>query len=306
MKDKQGNVAEMIICDDHATAATTAEALGGMLIANREVVHRNVSTGVSQNHLGIAVYKATPVEVRQAGGFAEDRFKWINSEDSQQCHWSLPDWELKSLEDHVTPENWKAPDDWWYQIKDGIETKKHQLDAILYLHFEYESTKRRQVADALRHAQKDTWVRLPCMASFVHDERGNEVVNHSKDDPPFRTTSSYRGLTMMRGEGSISQVRAFHGTQTDSATSILRSPFFTAKGGAGSSALRKRFGNEFPVTCFKPNFSNAVIHAEGGHPMKLLNGPRTVAIVEVLLEAAPEHGNTGRVLPRLYHRVIRR
>ena len=85
------------------------------------------------------------------------------------------------------------------------------------------------------------------MASVVNDEEGNEVVNHSRDDPPFRTTSPYGGLTMKKGEGTISQVRAFHGTQTDSAMSLLRSPFFTMKGGAGSNELRRKFGTEFPV-----------------------------------------------------------
>ena len=153
MKDQNGNVADMIICDDYATAAASAEALGGTVIVNRKVARRNGSTGVSQNHLKIVVYRATPPELRQVGGFTEDALKWIDSEGSQQGHWSPPEWELKSLEDHVAPENWKVPDDWWYQIKDGIETKEHRLDAFLYLNFEYESTRRRQVADALRNAQ---------------------------------------------------------------------------------------------------------------------------------------------------------
>ena len=98
------------------------------------------------------------------------------------------------------------------------------------------------MADALRNAEKGSWLRLACPASFVTDGEGNVVVNHSIDEPPFRTTSPYGGLTMEKGKGTISQVRAFHETQMDAAIGILRAFFFTMRGGAGSDELRRKYG----------------------------------------------------------------
>ena len=108
---------------------------------------------------------------------------------------------------------------------------------------------------------------------------------------------------MEKGAGTISQVRAFHGTQTDAAMSLLRFPFFTVRGGAGSEELRRKYGQEIPVAYFTPTFECAIGYADGCRPMKLPNGPETVAVVEVLLEGDPEYGDTGRVLPRLYHKI---
>jgi hypothetical protein len=213
-----------------------------------------------------------PEELKQFGGFEWTR---LGPKDPGASVGTLPDWELDSLHKNLAPETWSPPSEWYYQIKDGIETKPHRLDVWLAKVFDVASTQRKQAADALRNAPTGAWVRLPHRIATLY----NGQVHHSNMVPPLRMKRPYGGA--MPGPATLPQIAGFHGTSLDGALGAVNSPFWTMRGGAGSHDIRRKYAEEFPVTHFAPSFSWAACYADG-HPAKEVpGGPSVVVVLEV-------------------------
>ena len=72
---------------------------------------------------------------------------------------SLPRWEEAFLERRLHPEEWKAPESWFY--RDVADKDLHNLKNFLQRHFGLEGRMLTDVPDVLRNAPSNAWVAIP-------------------------------------------------------------------------------------------------------------------------------------------------
>ena len=182
----------------------------------------------------------------------------------------------------------------------GSQWKPHRLDVFLKLATGTSGREQTDIADVLRNAKPGQNVRVPLLEA--HQMRGTvpELIT-SKQQPPCRKPSPYGEQTFVMGRGNLPQARCYHGTSLSGALGMLKTPMWTMSGGAGSNTLRKKFGKEFPVTYFAPNWETAMGYANGHPPERVPTGPKVTVVMETLIDCDDVTG-----APRLYLRMKRK